>query len=151
VAQVIEVRVRKHDGPHVAERAPSAAARPQASPTTRVGEGVLDAVDAPATSANSVPRSYRDDWSEHQPSSRDENAFTAEHGWDAYARWPSRQTRPPPRAHQGALQVPFGDLQDVHRCAILSAESHAAPRRYKEVERAVAHLHGMLELLRRRA
>jgi hypothetical protein len=30
-------------------------------------------------------------------------------------------------------------------------ESRAAQRHYKEVERAVAHLHGMLELLRQRA
>jgi hypothetical protein len=39
----------------------------------------------------------------------------------------------------------------VHRCAILSAESRAAQRHYEDVKRAVAHLHGMLELLRQRA
>jgi hypothetical protein len=93
----------------------------------------------------------RDDWSEHQPSSRDENAFIADHGWDAYARWhlATDETRP---AHTKAhYKFPFGDFQDVHRCAILSAESRAAQRHYEDVERAVAHLHGMLELLRQRA
>ena len=93
----------------------------------------------------------RDDWSEHQPSTREENEFIAEHGWDEYGRWhlATDETRP---AHTKAhYKFPFGDFQDVHRCAILSAESRAAQRHYDDVERAVAHLHGMLELLRQRA
>src|SRR3954463_1008229 len=29
----------------------------------------------------------RDDWSEHQPSAEQENAFIARHGWTEYATW----------------------------------------------------------------
>ena len=43
------------------------------------------------------------------------------------------------------------DFRDVHRCAILSAESRAGQRGYADIKAAVAHLHGMLELLRERS
>jgi hypothetical protein len=29
----------------------------------------------------------RSDWSEHQPSARQENEFIEAHGWDEYANW----------------------------------------------------------------
>ena len=29
----------------------------------------------------------RDDWSEHQPSTHQENEFSEAHGWDEYANW----------------------------------------------------------------
>ena len=29
----------------------------------------------------------RDDWSEHQPSTKAENEFIEAHGWDEYANW----------------------------------------------------------------
>jgi hypothetical protein len=90
----------------------------------------------------------RDDWSEHQPSTRQENEFIAEHGWDEYGRWylgVDDEARPDTKAH---YKFPYGDFQDVHRCAILAAESRAAQRSYDEIKSAVAHLHGMLETLR---
>jgi hypothetical protein len=90
----------------------------------------------------------RDAWSEHQPSAREENEFIAEHGWDAYGRWhlgvdPER--RKDTKEH---WKFPYGDFKEVHRCAVLSAESRAAQRNYDDVKTAVAHLHGMLEALR---
>jgi hypothetical protein len=91
----------------------------------------------------------RDDWSEHQPSARDENAFIAEHGWKEYGRWHlgvDDEAAPDRKRH---YKFPYGDFQDVHRCAILSAESRAAQRGYEDIRTAVAHLHGMLETLRR--
>ena len=91
----------------------------------------------------------RDDWSEHQPSAREENAFIAEHGWEEYGRWHlgvADEARPDTKAH---YKFPYGDFHDVHRCAILSAESRAAQRGYEDIRTAVAHLHGMLETLRR--
>jgi hypothetical protein len=93
----------------------------------------------------------RDAWSEHQPSAREENEFIAAHGWDAYGRWHLGldESRPPhTKAH---YKLPYGDFQDVHRCGILSAESRAAQRHYEDIARAVAHLHGMLELLREKS
>jgi hypothetical protein len=90
----------------------------------------------------------RDAWSEHQPSTREENEFIAEHGWDAYGRWHlgvDHESRKDTKEH---WKFPYGDFKDVHRCAVLSAESRAAQRNYDDVKTAVAHLHGMLEALR---
>jgi hypothetical protein len=90
----------------------------------------------------------RDAWSEHQPSTRQENEYIAEHGWGAYGRWHlgvDDEARPDTKAH---YKFPYGDFHDVHRCAILSAESRAAQRGYEDIKSAVAHLHGMLEVLR---
>jgi hypothetical protein len=39
----------------------------------------------------------------------------------------------------------YGDFQDVHRCAVLSAESRAGQYGHDDVKSAVAHLHGMLD------
>jgi hypothetical protein len=90
----------------------------------------------------------RDAWSEHQPSTREENEFIAAHGWDAYGRWHlgvDDESRKDTKEH---WKFPYGDFKDVHRCAVLSAESRAAQRNYDDVKTAVAHLHGMLETLR---
>jgi hypothetical protein len=91
----------------------------------------------------------RDAWSEHQPSTREENEFIAEHGWGDYGRWHLGVDDERPTDTKGHYKFPYGDFHDVHRCAILSAESRAAQRKYHDIESAVAHLHGMLEALRR--
>jgi hypothetical protein len=90
----------------------------------------------------------RDAWSEHQPSTRDENDFIAQHGWGEYGRWHLGVDDERPPDTKGHYKYPYGDFQDVHRCAILSAESRAAQRKHHDIESAVAHLHGMLEALR---
>jgi hypothetical protein len=90
----------------------------------------------------------RDAWSEHRPPAREENAFIADRGWSEYGRWylgVDDEAKPETKAH---YKFPYGDFQDVHRCAILSAESRAAQRNYEDIKSAVAHLHGMLEALR---
>jgi hypothetical protein len=47
--------------------------------------------------------------------------------------------------NKGRYQFPYGDFKDVHGCAVLSAESRAGQYKYFDIERAAAHLHGMLE------
>ena len=42
-------------------------------------------------------------------------------------------------------KFPYGDFVNVHRCAVLSAESRAGQRKYTDVELDAAHLHGMLD------
>jgi hypothetical protein len=90
----------------------------------------------------------RDAWSEHQPSARDENEFIAEHGYAEYGRWHLGIDDERGIETKGRYKFPYGDFSDVHRCAVLSAESRAAQRKYDDIEAAVAHLHGMLEALR---
>jgi hypothetical protein len=89
----------------------------------------------------------RDAWSEHQPSAAEENAFVAEHGYAEYGRWHLAVDDEHPADTKGHYKFPYGDFSDVHRCAILAAESRAGQRKYTDVELAAAHLHGMLEAL----
>src|ERR1700716_3744844 len=90
----------------------------------------------------------RDAWSEHQPSAADENEFIAEHGYAEYGRWHLGIDDERGVETKGRYKFPYGDFRDVHRCAVLSAESRAAQRNYDDIEAATAHLHGMLEALR---
>ena len=55
------------------------------------------------------------------------------------------------RTTRAATSSPYGDFTKVHRCGLLAAESRAGQRKYYDIELAVAHLHGMLEALRRTA
>ena len=90
----------------------------------------------------------RDDWSEHQPTAAEENAFIEEHGYREYGRWHLAVDDAANPETKGRYKFPYGDFRDVHRCAVLSAESRAAQRKYDDVESAAAHVHGMLEALR---
>jgi hypothetical protein len=90
----------------------------------------------------------RDDWSEHQPSTRDENRFIEEHGMDEYARWHLGLNEDQPAENKGRYRFPYGDFEAVHRCAVLSAESRAGQYKHLDIERAAAHLHGMLDALK---
>ena len=92
----------------------------------------------------------RDDWSEHRPSAAKENAFIAEHGFGEYQKWHLGIDDEQAEDTKGHYKFPYGDFSDVHRCAILSAESRAAQRKYTDVESACAHIHGMLEALRQK-
>jgi hypothetical protein len=87
----------------------------------------------------------RDDWSEHQPSAAEENQFIDEHGWPAYGKWHLGVDDGQREQTKDHYKFPYGDFKDVHRSAILAAESRAGQRGYTEIELAAAHLHGMLD------
>jgi hypothetical protein len=89
----------------------------------------------------------RDDWSEHQPSAAQENAYIEEHGMRAYARWHLGIDETHGEDTKSRYKFPYGDFENVHRCAVLSAESRAGQRKYSDIKSAVAHLHGMLEAM----
>ncbi|HEY7138437.1 MAG TPA: hypothetical protein VIB48_25505 [Acidimicrobiia bacterium] len=87
----------------------------------------------------------RDAWSEHQPSAAEENDFIARHGYRTYGRWHlgvDDEQNEDTKAH---YKFPYGDFTRVHRCGVLAAESRAGQRKYRDVEQAAAHLHGMLD------
>ena len=89
----------------------------------------------------------RDAWSEHQPSSAEENRFIEQHGYDEYARWYLGVDDEAPADTKGHYKFPYGDFARVHRCGLLAAESRAGQRKYYDIELAVAHLHGMIDAL----
>jgi hypothetical protein len=89
----------------------------------------------------------RDAWSEHRPSARQENEFIEAHGWDEYQRWFLGIDDEHGENTKERHKFPYGDFQDVHRCAVLSAESRAGQYDHVDIELACAHLHGMVDAL----
>jgi hypothetical protein len=89
----------------------------------------------------------RDDWSEHRPSARQENAFLAERGEREYRKWYLAIDDAHGEGTKARYKYPYGDFADVHRCGVISAESRAAQYGHRDVQTAAAHLHGMLDAL----
>jgi hypothetical protein len=83
-----------------------------------------------------VTRDSRDDWSEHAPSTADENDFIEEHGWEEYARWHLGVDRSKSEETKGRYSFPFGDFRGVHRCAVISLEGRAAQNDHDSIARA---------------
>ena len=89
----------------------------------------------------------RDDWSEHQPSTQEKNRFIQEHGFREYRKWHLGIDDAQGENNKRRYKFPYGDFKNVHRCAVLAAELRAGQYKYLDIERAAAHLHGMLEAL----
>ncbi len=87
----------------------------------------------------------RDAWSEHQPSTRQENEFIGRHGLAAYAKWHLGIDTGEDDDSKGRYKFPYGDFKDIHRCGVLAAESRAGQYKYQDIQNAAAHLHGMIE------
>jgi hypothetical protein len=86
-----------------------------------------------------------DAWSEHQPSSKKENDFIDAHGFAEYGKWHLGIDDQEDENSKKRYKFPYGDFEKVHRCALLSAESRAGQYKHFDIERASAHLHGMIE------
>ncbi|MGZ3498184.1 MAG: hypothetical protein ACXWNK_07070 [Vulcanimicrobiaceae bacterium] len=87
----------------------------------------------------------RDAWSEHQPTSTEENEFIKEHGIEAYGEWHLGVNDEKPEDTKGHYEFPYGDLRDVHRCAVISAESRAGQYKHFDIEKAAARLHTLID------
>ena len=88
----------------------------------------------------------RNAWSEHRPSAQQENEFIRLHGFAEYGKWYLGINDEKPEDTKEHYEFPYGDFKDVHRCGVLSAESRAGQYHHYDIENAVAHLHGMLEV-----
>jgi len=89
----------------------------------------------------------RSAWSEHQPSTSQENELIQQCGYAYYAKWHLGIDDEENEEAKGRYKFPYGDFEKVHRCGLLAAESRAGQRKYYDIELAVAHLHGMLDAL----
>jgi hypothetical protein len=88
----------------------------------------------------------RDAWSEHRPSAKQENEFIAKHDIGEYARWflgiDKRRTRTR-RPGTNSRTATF------RGCTVVGALGRVTrrPQKYFDVELAIAHLHGMLDVV----
>ncbi len=87
----------------------------------------------------------RDAWSEDQPSTGEENQFIEAHGFEEYSKWHLGINDAEPEGTKKRYSFPYGDFADVHRCAVLSAESRAGQYKHFDIERAAAYLRGMID------
>ena len=94
---------------------------------------------------NHVVRDRRDAWSEDKPSAQKENKFIERHGFHEYAKWHLGIDDDEPDKTKKKYGFPYGDFVDVHRCAVLSAESRAGQYKHYDIERAAAHLLRMID------
>jgi hypothetical protein len=92
-----------------------------------------------------VVRDDRDAWSEHQPSTKEENAFIESHGFEEYARWHLAVDDEQPDDVKRRYKFPYGDFEKVHRCGVITAESRAGQYKYLDVEAAAAKLHSLID------
>jgi hypothetical protein len=90
----------------------------------------------------------RDAWSEHQPSTAQENEFIEKHGLVEYGKWHLGIDDEHSSDTKGHYKFPYGDFKKVHRCGLLSAESRAGQYKHYDVERSAAHLHGMIDAMK---
>ncbi|GHO48882.1 hypothetical protein [Ktedonospora formicarum] len=87
----------------------------------------------------------KDQWSEHHPSTEKENAYLQSHTVEEYGKWYLGVDTDEDADNKGRYKFPFSDFHKVHRCGVIAAESRAGQYKYTDIERAAAHLHGMLE------
>jgi len=87
----------------------------------------------------------RDAWSEHQPSAQQENEFIRSQGIHEYAKWHLGIDDAEDEQNKKRYKFPYGDFENVHRCAVLTIESRAGQYKHTDIELAAAHLHGMLD------
>lgn len=87
-----------------------------------------------------VERDVRDDWSEHAPSTEDENSFIDKHGFAEFSKWHLGIDRERSDGTKGSVSFPFGDFKKVHRCAVISLESRAAQHDHEDIRKAAKDL-----------
>ena len=87
----------------------------------------------------------RDMWSEHQPSTQDENRFIEDHGYAEYGKWHLGVDEDASENTKARYKFPYGDFHSVHRCGVLAAESRAGQRKYLDIEKAAAQLRSMID------
>jgi hypothetical protein len=96
-----------------------------------------------------VVQDDRDAWSEHHPSAQQENEFVRLHGFAEYGKWHLGIDDEEDEHTKARYKFPYGDFENVHRCAVIAAESRAGQYKVHDIESAAAHLHGMIEATKR--
>jgi hypothetical protein len=87
----------------------------------------------------------RADWSEHQPSTGQENEFIEAHGWDEYANWHLGVDDEASEHTKARYKFPFGDFEKVHRCGVLAAEVRAGQNKHPDIEDAAIRLRDLMD------
>jgi hypothetical protein len=88
-------------------------------------------------------------WSQHQPSAEEENGFIRLHGFGEYAKWHLGIDDAHGEKTKARYKFPYGDLKNVHRCALLAIESRAAQYKHYGIENAALELREVISVSNR--
>jgi len=86
----------------------------------------------------------REAWSAHRPSMEAENAYLLDRGWEDYAKWYLGIDRDEHHDLKHKHLFPYSDFEDVHQCALFSAESQARLYGHDEIAKAAHELYTMI-------
>ena len=89
----------------------------------------------------------RSDWTDHRPARHAENQFIDRHGLAEFGKWHLGEDDEEAEGSKRRYRFPYGDFNNVHRCAVLAAESRAGQHKHTDIELAAVDLHGMLDAL----
>lgn len=84
-------------------------------------------------------------WGQHNPDSRQENAFLEKHEIAEYANWHLGLDTSKGEGTKGRYHFPYGDFRTVHRDGLIAAKERAAQQGYTDIEKAADELLQALE------
>jgi hypothetical protein len=88
------------------------------------------------------------DWTDHRLPRHGQKKFIEEHGFAEFGKWHLGEDDEQAEDNKSRYKFPYGDFKNVHRCAVVAAESRAGQYEYSDIALAAAHLHRMLDVLR---
>ena len=92
-----------------------------------------------------VVKDERDDWSEHAPTTDDENKLIKNKEWAEYSKWHLGVDDEHPDDTKGHYKFPFGDFRKVHRSGVISGESRAGQHDHLEIRDALKSLLALID------
>ena len=79
-------------------------------------------------------------WKHHRPMAEEENEFIRVHGFPEYGKWHLGIDETHAEGTKARYKFPFGDFQNIHRCALLAIRSRALQYDYSDIENAAIQL-----------
>jgi hypothetical protein len=79
-------------------------------------------------------------WGDHHPTAEDENEFIRAHGFAEYGKWHLGIDESHAEGTKARYKFPFGDFENIHRCALLAVRSRARQYGYPDIENAALQL-----------
>ena len=87
------------------------------------------------------------DWTDHRPPRHGQRKFIEEHGLAEFGKWHLGEDDEQAEDNKSRYKFPYGDFKNVHRCAVLAAESRASKYEYSDIALAAGHLRKLLDAL----
>jgi len=85
------------------------------------------------------------DWSEAQPSAREESRYLEGHDWREYGAWFLAIDREASEETKDRYNFPYGDFKQGHRDGVIAAKQRAAQNDHTAIEKAADELLSLID------